>query len=100
MEVYKDLNNSANKEFEKLLNSQHSKLKNISEGKIVEGKITKITDKFVFLFIEGLKSEPIIDVNEINSLGLKDKIKEGGKISVYLERICLLYTSPSQRDRG
>jgi len=87
MEVYKDLNNSANKEFEKLLNSQHSKLKNISEGKIVEGKITKITDKFVFLFIEGLKSEPIIDVNEINSLGLKDKIKEGGKISVYLEKI-------------
>ena len=87
MEVYKDLNNSANKEFEKLLNSQHSKLKNISEGKIVEGKITKITDKFVFLFIEGLKSEPIIDVNEINSLGLKDKIKEGEKISVYLEKI-------------
>ena len=81
MEVYKDLNNSANKEFEKLLNSQHSKLKNISEGKIVEGKITKITDKFVFLFIEGLKSEPIIDAKEIDWLGLKEKI------SVYLEKI-------------
>ena len=106
MEVYKDLNNSANKEFEKLLNSQHSKLKNISEGKIVEGKITKITDKFVFLFIEGLKSEPIIDVNEINSLGLKDKIKEGGKISVYLERIedkngdVLVSASKAQKIKG
>jgi len=106
MEVYKDLNNSANKEFEKLLNSQHSKLKNISEGKIVEGKITKITDKFVFLFIEGLKSEPIIDVNEINSLGLKDKIKEGGKISVYLEKIedkngdVLVSASKAQKIKG
>ena len=39
MEVYKDLNNTANKEFEKLLNTQHSKLKNIIEGKIVDGKI-------------------------------------------------------------
>ncbi len=106
MEVYKDLNNSANKEFEKLLNSQHSKIKNISEGKVVEGKITKITDKFVFLFIEGLKSEPIIDVNEINSLGLKDKIKEGGKISVYLERIedkngdVLVSASKAQKIKG
>ena len=77
MEVYKDLNNTVHKEFEKLLNSQHSKLKNIIEGKIVEGKITKITDKFVFLFIEGLKSEPIVDVNEMNSIGLKDKLKVG-----------------------
>ena len=54
MEIYKELTTPASKEFEKLLNSQLSKAK-IEEGKIVEGKINKITDKFVFLFVEGLK---------------------------------------------
>ena len=106
MEVYKDLNNIVHKEFEKLLNSQHSKLKNIIEGKIVEGKITKITDKFVFLFIEGLKSEPILDVNEMNSIGLKDKLKVGENISVYLEKIedkngdVLVSASKAQKIKG
>ena len=86
MEIYKDLSNSASKEFEQLLNSQLSKTK-IEEGKIIEGKINKITDKFVFLFIEGLKSEPVLDINELKSMGLMDKIKIGEKISVLLERI-------------
>ena len=86
MEIYKDLSNSASKEFEQLLNSQLSKTK-IEEGKIIEGKINKITDKFVFLFIEGLKSEPVLDINELKNMGLMDKIKIGEKISVLLERI-------------
>ena len=64
MEVFKDLNNNKAKEFEKLLSSKFSKSKNISEGKIIEGKITKITEKYVFLFVDGLKSEPVIDINE------------------------------------
>ena len=51
MEIYKDLSNPASKEFEKLLNSQLSKIQ-IEEGKIIEGKINKITEKFVFLFVE------------------------------------------------
>ena len=55
MEIYKDLSNPASQEFEKLLNSQLSKVQ-IEEGKIIEGKINKITEKFVFLFVEGLKS--------------------------------------------
>ena len=59
MEIFKDLSNPASKEFEKLLNSKLSKTQ-IEEGKIIEGKINKITDKFVFLFVEGLKSEPVI----------------------------------------
>ena len=42
-----------NKQFEELLNSQLSKNK-IEEGKIIDGKITKITEKFVFIFIPGL----------------------------------------------
>jgi len=86
MEIYKELNTSASKEFEKLLNSQLSKTK-IEEGKIIEGKITKVSDKFVFLFIDGLKSEPVLDINELKSMGMLDKAKIGEKISVLLERI-------------
>ena len=76
MEIYKDLTSPASKEFEKLLNSQLSKV-NIEEGKIVDGKINKISEKFVFLFVEGLKSEPVLDINELKSMGLTDKIKVG-----------------------
>ena len=86
MEIYKDLKQPANQEFEKLLNSQLSKNK-IEEGKIIEGKITKITEKFVFIFIAGLKSEPIIDINELKMIGLKDKIKVSENIPVLLEKI-------------
>ena len=86
MEIYKDLSLPATKEFENLLNSQLSKTK-IEEGKIIEGLVTKITDKFVFLFIEGLKSEPVLDINELKTIDLLDKTKEGSKISVLLERI-------------
>ena len=86
MEIYKDLTNPASKEFEKLLNSKLSKTQ-IEEGKIIDGKINKITDKFVFLFVEGLKSEPVLDINELKSMGLGDKIKLGETISVLLEKI-------------
>ena len=87
MEIYNNLETKASKEFKDLLNSQLSKTKNLAEGKIIEGKITKVTEKFVFLFIEGLKSEPVIDVNELKGMGLSDQIKLGSKISVLLERI-------------
>ena len=86
MEIYKDLNTPANQEFEKLLNSQLSKNK-IEEGKIIDGKITKITEKFIFIFIPGLKSEPVIDINELKTIGLKDKITVGENIAVLLEKI-------------
>ena len=86
MEIYKNLDNPASQEFEKLLNSQLSKIK-IEEGKIIEGKINKITEKFVFLFVEGLKSEPVLDVNELKSMGLSEKIKVGETIPVLLEKI-------------
>ncbi len=105
MEIYKDLTNPASQEFEKLLNSQLSKT-NIEEGKIIEGKINKITDKFVFLFIEGLKSEPVLDINEMKSMGLADKIKIGEKISVFLEKIedkngeVLVSASKAQKIKG
>ena len=86
MEIYKDLSNPASKEFEKLLNNQFTK-NTIEEGKVIEGKINKITEKFVFLFIEGLKSEPVLDINELKSMGLSNSISIGETIPVLLEKI-------------
>ena len=86
MEIYKDLKTPENKQFVELLNSQLSKNK-IEEGKIIDGKVTKITEKFVFIFIPGLKSEPIVDINELKMLGQREKIAVGENISVLLEKI-------------
>ena len=97
MEIYKDLSNPASQEFEKLLNSQLSKIQ-IEEGKIIEGKINKITDKFCFLFIEGLKSEPVLDVNELKSLGLSsNKLKVlRGNLSTFSSQ-SLIDNTPFER---
>ena len=105
MEIYKDLTNPASQEFEKLLNSQLSKIQ-IEEGKIIEGKINKITEKFVFLFVEGLKSEPVLDINELKSMGLSEKIRLGESIPVLLEKIedkhgeVLVSASKAQKIKG
>ena len=81
MEIYKELKTPASKEFKELLNSQLSKNK-IEEGKIIEGKINKVTDKFIFLFIEGLKSEPVLDINEVKNIKIYANIEVGDKISI------------------
>ena len=105
MEIYKDLSNPKSLEFEQLLNSQLSKIQ-IEEGKIIEGKINKITEKFVFLFVEGLKSEPVLDINELKSMGLSEKIKLGETIPVLLEKIedkhgeVLVSASKAQKIKG
>ena len=105
MEIYKDLSNPASKEFEKLLNNQFTK-NTIEEGKIVDGKINKITEKFVFLFIEGLKSEPVLDINELKTMGLSKNIAIGETISVLLEKIedkngdVLVSASKAQKIKG
>ena len=105
MEIYKDLSSPGSKEFEKLLNSQLSKIQ-IQEGKIIEAKINKITEKFVFLFVEGLKSEPVLDINELKSMGLSEKIKIGETIPVLLEKIedkngeVLVSASKAQKIKG
>ncbi len=105
MEIYKDLSNPASQEFEKLLNSQLSKIQ-IEEGKIINGKINKITEKFVFLFVDGLKSEPVVDINELKSMGLSEKIKIGETIPVLLEKIedkngeVLVSASKAQKIKG
>ena len=86
MEIFKSVKTEASKEFEKLLDSQFTKTQSLVEGKIIEGVVTKITEKFAFLDC-GLKSEPILDINELKTIGLEKKIKVGEKIPVLLERL-------------
>mgnify|MGYP000359473438 CR=1 FL=1 len=106
MEIYKDLSNPASKEFEQLLNSQFTKTENLEEGKIITGVVNKVTDNFVFLEVPGLKSEPILDINELKSMGMLDKAKVGEKISVLLERLedkkgeVLVSASKAQKIQG
>ena len=85
MEIYKDLNSSKNQEFANLLNNQ-SKSK-IEEGKIYEATITKISPKYCWVYLDQLKSEPAIDINEIKEINLYDKIKEGSKIKIVVENL-------------
>ena len=106
MEIYKDLSNPASQEFEQLLNSQLSKI-NIEEGKIIEGKINKITEKFVFLFVERFKIRTCIRYKRTQKhMGLSDKIKIGENISVLLEKIedkngeVLVSASKAQKIKG
>ena len=105
MEIFKNLDNPLTKEFEQLLNNQLSKIQ-IEEGKIIDGKINKVTEKFVFLFVEGLKSEPVLDINELKAIGLGDKIKVGESIPVLLEKIedkngeVLVSASKAQKIKG
>ena len=106
MEIYKDLSNPASKEFEKLLNTQFTKTASIEEGKIISGTVNKVTNNFVFLEVPGLKSEPILDINELKSMGMLDKAKVGEKISVLLERLedkkgeVLVSASKAQKIQG
>ncbi|MDA9084883.1 S1 RNA-binding domain-containing protein [Candidatus Pelagibacter sp.] len=106
MEIYKDLSTPASKEFEKLLNSQFTKTANLEEGKIITGTVNKITNNFVFLEVPGLKSEPILDINELKSMGMLEKAKIGEKISVLLERLedkkgeVLVSASKAQKIQG
>ncbi len=105
MELYKNSESPEAKEFEKLLNTQLSKTQNLVEGKIIEGTVTKISDKYVFLDC-GLKSEPIVDINELKTIGLEKKIKIGEKIPVLLERLedrngeILVSASKAQKIKG
>ena len=87
MEIYKEKLDSTSKEFEKLLNSQFTKNKNLKEGTIIKCTVTKVTSNFVYLAADGLKQEPILDINELKSMGIIEKAKIGESIDVLLERI-------------
>tara|TARA_Y100001970_G_scaffold270775_1_gene365109 strand:+ start:7352 stop:9079 length:1728 start_codon:yes stop_codon:yes gene_type:complete len=86
MEVYKDISNSKNQEFKKLLIDNFSKTK-IEEGKLLTGTVTKITEKHIYILIAGMKSEALIDTSEVKSIYGNKEIKENDKLEVYLEKI-------------
>ena len=85
-EIYKNLSSPKSKEFEKLLNTEFSKSK-ISEGKIVDGTITKITNKLIFLELPGAKSEGTLDISEMKLLREEEKLKVGSKVSVLVVKL-------------
>jgi len=85
-EIYKNLSSPKSKEFEKLLNTEFSKSQ-ISEGKIVDGTITKITNKLIFLELPGAKSEGTLDINEMKLLREEENLKVGSKVSVLVVKL-------------
>jgi len=87
MEIYKEITSQAQKEFSQLLTEQDSKSPKLEEGKIYTAKIVKITKQYCFLHIAGLKSEPVLDLREVQSMGMQESIKEGFEIDVLLERL-------------
>ena len=87
MEIYNKLDTPASKEFEQLLNSQFTKIVSPEEGKIISCVVSKVTEKFVYLSSDGLKQEPILDINELKSHGWMDKAVVGSTIEVLLEAL-------------
>ncbi len=85
-EIYKDLSSPKSKEFEKLLNAEFSKSQ-ISEGKIVDGTITKITNKLVYVNLPGGKSEGTLNINEIKLLKEESSLKINSTISVFVVKL-------------
>ena len=105
MEVYKDISNSQNEEFQKLLIDNFSKTK-IEEGKLLTGKISKISEKHVYLLIDGMKSEALIDINEVKLVYGDKSFSENDNLEVYLEKIedkngeVIVSASKAQKIRG
>jgi len=105
MEVYKDISSSQNQKFKKLLIDNFSKTE-IEEGKLLVGTITKISEKHLYLLIDGMKSEALIDINEAKSVFANKQFKENDKLEVYLEKIedkngeVIVSASKAQKIRG
>ena len=105
MEIYKETT-SQNEKFKKLLLDTFSKTK-IEEGKILQGKITKVTAKQAFILIPGLKCEAMLDLQEIKTTYPNKDIKENEMIEVYLEKIedartgeCIVSSSKAAKIKG
>jgi len=105
MEVYKDISSGQNQKFKKLLIDNFSKTE-IEEGKLLVGTITKISEKHLYLLIDGMKSEALIDINEAKSVFANKQFKENDKLEVYLEKIedkngeVIVSASKAQKIRG
>ena len=102
MEIYKELETQASKEFESLLNSQLSKTKNLIEGKIdaIQAQIIKIgypilwgIFSFIFLIIGIKKQWKVLRIIALSLLGITiiklfaydiKNVSEGGKIIAFI----------------
>ena len=87
IEIYSNSTNPATEEFKNLLKAQFTKTKNLEEGKVIQCTVSKLTSNYCYLSADGLKQEPILDINELKTLGLLENLKEGSKIDVLLERL-------------
>ena len=76
IEIYSNSNNPATEEFKELLKSQFSKNKNLEEGNVIECAVSKITKSYVYLNADGLKQEPVLDINQLKTIGVFDTLKE------------------------
>jgi len=81
----KEEKSKSHKEFEKLLSEDLGGRK-FKEGEITTGIVREIGKKFIFIDL-GLKSEGAIPIEEFKLTKEIDKIKEGSKIEVLLEKI-------------
>ena len=83
--IYRNTSSQQIQEFEKLLNTEFSKTKT-EEGQIVEGIITKKTEKVVYVDIKNGKSEGVIELSELKMLK-EDNVEIGSKILVVIEKL-------------
>jgi len=70
-------------ELSKIMESYEPTLKGIEEGKVIKGKVVRITEDEVFVDIS-FKSEGIININEFKD---PSTLKPGEEIEVYLEEV-------------
>ena len=84
-ELTKNNNHISTKDYEALLDKYKFKASELSPGKLVRGKVLKITSSFVLVDI-GSKSEGIIPVEDFSDPENVKKINPGDEIEAILER--------------
>ena len=84
-ELTKNNNHISTKDYEALLDKYKFKASELSPGKLVRGKVLKITPSFVLVDI-GSKSEGIIPVEDFSDPESVKKINPGDEIEAILER--------------
>ncbi|MBD3413624.1 MAG: 30S ribosomal protein S1 [Candidatus Aminicenantes bacterium] len=84
-ELTKNNNSITTKDYEELLEKYKFKAAELSPGKLVRGKVLKVTSSFVLVDI-GSKSEGMIPAEDFSDPQNMKKIKTGDEIEAILER--------------
>ncbi len=85
-EVTKNNNRISTKDYEELLEKYKFKAAELTPGKLVKGKVLKVTSSFVLVDI-GSKSEGIIPVEDFSDPENMKKITPGDEIEAILEKV-------------